>query len=163
VFVPASLLVTGLGGCETAKRFAPPGFVKYEDLEKGIPPDATIQARIDARAVNEQAEFPNLAGAPTEPPQGIGRRNREAYLDGLARQRDQMQAALAKDEAFLKSEFNLETDGTVELTDADLPEKSARLNRILEEDRAAIEEERARPLPAPEDTSAAPSPEEPLD
>jgi len=74
-----------------------------------------------------------------------------------------MQAALAKDEAFLKSEFNLETDGTVELTDADLPEKSARLNRILEEDRAAIEEERARPLPAPEDTSAAPSPEEPLD
>ncbi len=55
-------------GCETAKRLAPPGFIKYEDIAGDEPVNPAIKARIDERRREGDGAFPVLSEQNREKP-----------------------------------------------------------------------------------------------
>jgi len=166
-----SLLVCGalgsLQACETAKRFAPPGFIKYEDLEKDIPANPQITERIENRAKAQKAKYPNLSDSPNAIPEGIPELDRSDYIAFLTRQRDQNNTLSENDKASIMAEFSVDANGDVitptsDEEDRDLALRAKTLQEILAQDRAVIAEELAHPLPEPEDISPAPKPIEPF-
>lgn len=87
----------GINGCETAKRLAPPGFIKYEDIAQGQPTNPAIKAQIDALAADDESEFPILSDAPgakVTPPADAGTVD---DLDRLTALRDALNAEVADD------------------------------------------------------------------
>lgn len=127
------LAVIAASGCAGGlKRFAPPGFVKYEDRAKGQPVSPEIAARIEAQA-EKGGGFPNLSEQPAAAPAAIAAPEREALGQDLETvganlkkaieadraaaavertapiepQRDALDAALAKDDAAARSERGL--------------------------------------------------------
>ena len=107
-----------LGGCETVKRLAPPGFVKYEDLAKDTPPNPTIEAKIDDREFGEDSRFPNLSNAPNSPPSAIDPQTREATTENLIAERERLQNALSADRKAAEAEARAEADALDEARDA---------------------------------------------
>lgn len=162
-------------GCETAKRLAPPGFVKYEDKEKGIPPNPAIQKRIDERTGNSNSEtgsdgaqqrYPDLTQAPTQTPQGMTPEQRTVEMDTLLQARDESDASIAAARTQMENEFGLSTLGDIRPNTENNPnlvEEFAReLDEALATDKSAIEAEAKDPLPEPLETPEAPAPEEPF-
>ncbi len=137
----ASLLIVAAfaaAGCSGGlKRFAPPGFVKYEDRAKGIPVSPEIAARIDAQS-EVGGGFPKLSEQPAAAPAAIAPQERTALGDGLDAQRNELLQAVEADRATAASER----------IDAIEPQRDA-LGESLREDDAAARAERGLPPPPP--------------
>ncbi len=155
-----------ISACETAKRFAPPGFIKYEDLEKGIPVNPAIQQRITEISPDEDAKYPNLSDTPQIVPVGLPTEERADAEDWLLATRDLVQGDIAKAREQVEIEFGLDTEGNPDLIrtgDAEnLPNSVFDLQSGLEKVRADAQKEANQPLPDPIDTTQAPNPEEPV-
>ncbi len=166
VFRPfvCSLLVFGVTGCETAKRLAPPGFIKYEDLEKGIPIDPDIQARIEAIPQEREVKYPNLSQGPQETPEGLAKPDRDFETERLIGLRDQNQNAIDRTRNEAKGEFGIDENGRpVGNQDAALAENIENLKKSIAKDRRDLEEERKEPFPEPIDVTGAPEQKDPFD
>jgi hypothetical protein len=133
--VVAALAVAGCSG--GLKRFAPPGFVKYEDRAKGIPVSAEIAARIGAQS-DAEGGFPKLSEQPAAAPAAIAPQERTALGDGLEAQRSELLKAVEADRA----------SAAAERLDAIEPRRDA-LSEALREDDAAARAERGLPPPPP--------------
>ena len=155
-----------LSACETAKRFAPPGFVKYEDLEKGIPVDPAIQARIEEAPKVEKPRYPVLSELPQEKPKPTARALQVNQETSLLAQHDRISRDIAAARSQAENEFGLDTEGTAdELRPGEASELSLAgqaLGDEIKENLSVVDEETKDPLPEPIDTSAAPVPEEPF-
>lgn len=183
VVILGLLGAAGVSSCETAKRFAPPGFVKYEDLEKGIPVNPSIQKRIDETKVAGDAGYPDLSDTPQDVPTGIAKEVREELGTRLETIRDLVQSDIASARAQAGAEFGLDiqpveiepngpepseaqkADATI-LQNDDAQSLSAAIEELeakLEEARASVSQERQKPLPQPLDITGAPEQEDPLD
>ncbi len=130
----AALVVAGCSG--GLKRFAPPGFVKYEDRAKGIPVSPEIAARIDAQS-DAGGGFPKLSEQPAAAPSGIAAEERSALGDGLDAQRAELLQAVEGDRA----------KAAAERVSSIEPQRDA-LDEALRVDDAAARAERGLP-PAP--------------
>jgi hypothetical protein len=102
VFLLAALAAAGCSG--GLKRFAPPGFVKYEDLAQGQPVAPSIAARIDASRSAEAGDFPDLSAQPSEAPAGIAAPERVALGDELEAARVALIEAVERDRAVASAE-----------------------------------------------------------
>jgi predicted lipoprotein len=91
----AVLVATGCAG--GLKRLAPPGIVKYEDLEKDTPVNPVIAARVEEYKDKEAGGFPKLAEQPQEPPVGIAPPERIAMEEGLIALRTELTASIEAD------------------------------------------------------------------
>jgi len=153
------ILVSSLGACETAKRFAPPGFIKYEDLAKDIPVDPAIQARIDSVAVNKEADYPDLSQTPSEIPKGETKRVRELTVKNLIAVREVIDTDIARARSLAEAEFELETKGERDITQigqASVLPDTEQIIEDIEKTRKEAQEEAAKSLPAPLDLKEAP-------
>lgn len=130
----AALAVAGCSG--GLARFAPPGFVKYEDRAKGIPVSPEIAARIDAQS-ETGARFPKLSEQPAVKPAAVAPQERAALGDGLDAQRTELLQSIEADRAAAGAER----------LDAIEPQRDA-LDEALRNDDAAARAERGLP-PAP--------------
>lgn len=141
IFAFAVLAATGCSG--GLKRFAPPGIVKYEELEKGQPPNPEIVARIKAHKEETDGGFPNLSEQPTALPEGIAKPERDAMTAALVAERDALNAAVAEDRAIAVSEREEAiTDERDTLNDAvQLDDASARRERGLPPKPADVDED----------------------
>ena len=125
-------------GCSGGlKRFAPPGFVKYEDRAKGQPVAPAIAARIESAQATSDGPFPNLSEQPAATPAGIAAPERAALADELAEERATLLQAV-------------ENDRAAAATEREEPIESQRdaLGEALRNDDAAARKERGLP-PAP--------------
>ena len=102
------LAVFAMGGCSTLERLAPPGFVKYEDLEKDTPPNPEIQARIEARKQSGERSFPNLSDTPSTTPEGMTAAELEAERARLLAEREALNEGAAADREAAEAERLLE-------------------------------------------------------
>jgi hypothetical protein len=136
----ASLVVIAVlaaAGCAGGlERFAPPGFVKYEDRAKGLPVSPAIADRIEAQSGTD-AGFPNLSEQPIAAPAGIAAPERVALGNELDAARDALLQAVEADKAA----------AAAERADSIEPARDA-LDEALLNDNAAARAERAPP-PAP--------------
>lgn len=135
LLIVAALAVAGCSG--GLKRFAPPGFVKYEDRAKGIPVSPEIAARIDAQS-GAVGGFPNLSEQPAAAPAAIAPQERAALGDALDAQRTELLQAVEADRA----------TAAAERVDAIEPRRDA-LDEALRQDDAAARAERGLPPPPP--------------
>jgi len=103
------LSLLAAGGCSTLERIAPPGFVKYEDLEKDTPPNPEIQARVEARKMSGERSFPNLSQTPSANPAAPAAAELEAERTRLLAERDALNANAAEDREAAEIERLLET------------------------------------------------------
>ena len=71
--------------CTNAKRFLPPGFVKYEDLAKDQPVSEELREDIEAQETRKGRKFPRLSAqpdaAPSDVPDAVVRAGRSAELE----------------------------------------------------------------------------------
>lgn len=165
-------LSAGTSGCETAKRLAPPGIYKYEDLAKGIPTNATIQQRIDEREALGKADseaapkFPVLSQSPSEIPAGLDSDIKAAETFSLLQARDETQTAIAQSRAAVAQEFGVDSDGNVLPRTKDDDDTLRQMIRELEDgvarDQADLVIENQEELPEPLETPEAPAPKEPF-
>ena len=93
----SAMAVMSLSGCETAKRLAPPGFVKYEDIAQDKPINPEIAQRIAERKSGDEARFPVLSRTPQVRPARSPAIEREISRDTLIEARDAANANAAKD------------------------------------------------------------------
>ncbi len=136
----AALMATGCSG--GLARLAPPGLVKYEDLEQGTPPNPAIAERIAAQDDAPGGGFPVLADQPSALPEGIAKPERDAMLAELTAKRDALSVLVTEDRALADGE-----------RDAALESARDDLGAAIEIDDAAARRERGlspRPRPAPE-------------
>lgn len=83
-------------GCANLARFAPPGFVKYEDLAGDAPPNPAIEARIAEVKKEQKGDgFPNLSKAPSKTPDAMPAAEREAAMEELRSARERVDADVA--------------------------------------------------------------------
>lgn len=133
------LMVLALAGCSGGlKRFAPPGFVKYEDRAKGQPVAPAIAARIEAAEGERTGGFPDLSAQPNAAPAGIAGPERMALGDELEAARIDLIEAVEGDRAAAASER----------TAAIEPQRDALEEALLKDD-AAARKERGLPPPPP--------------
>lgn len=135
ILVLAAVASTGCSG--GLKRFAPPGFVKYEDRAKGQPVAAPIAARIEEAEATADGDFPNLSEQPAAAPSGIAAPERTALGDELDAARKDLLDAVEADRA----------SASAERTESIEPKREA-LGEALQKDDAAARKERGLP-PAP--------------
>ncbi len=135
ILVLAAIALTGCSG--GLKRFAPPGFVKYEDRAKGQPVAAPIADRIKEAQAASGGEFPNLSEQPSTAPPGIAAPERTALGEELEAARSDLLDAVEADRAAAAKE----REESIE------PQRKA-LDEALQEDDAAARKERGLP-PAP--------------
>lgn len=133
--VLAAIAASGCAG--GLKRFAPPGFVKYEDRAKGQPISPEIAARIEAQAETTKG-FPNLSEQPAAAPTGIAAPEREALGRDLEAAGADLQKAIEADRAAAAAERT----APIEL-------QRAALDAALAKDDAAARAERGLSPPAP--------------
>ncbi len=147
-----------IGGCETAKRFAPPGFVKYEDIAQGIPVDPAIQKRIDENIVDEDAKYPVLSETPREIPEAESKRVRDLTTRNLLAVREVVNQDIAAARTQAEAELDVDTVGGASLggETRKLAQDAQAFGQAVEDEREKAREEAAIPLPEPLDTSAAP-------
>lgn len=126
-------------GCSGLKRLAPPGILKYEDLERGQPPNPVIQERIATRRASVDQRFPNLSEQPSKRPEEMTEAERQATSAALAGARDALAEAVAQDRAASDSERS-----------ATLDEAAAALAVEVEREGEAARRERSRPMPRPQ-------------
>ncbi len=162
--VCTGLIVFGATGCETAKRLVPPGFVKYEDIAKDIPPNPVITQRIRELGIDGKSagadpkpKYPKLSEQPAAAPAGLDASQREAEIARLLQVRDQANAAII---AVRSADAALENAPVME--EQELQARAAALQAEIAELREELAAEQAQSLPAPLDTSKAPPPDEPL-
>ncbi len=91
------VLAISLAGCANAKRFLPPGFVKYEDLAKDTPVNPQIEAAIEKQVTDTDGEFPRFRDQPDRPPENLSKAQREAAAQELLAARDALDDNLDKD------------------------------------------------------------------
>lgn len=133
-YILAAVAIAAPACSDGLKRFAPPGIVKYEELEKGEPPNPAIVQRINAHEEAPGGGFPNLAEQPSTLPEGIAGPERAAMEASLIAERDALNVAIAAERAAAASERErpLET------------ERDA-LSEALAKDDAAARRERGLP------------------
>lgn len=132
------LAAVALAGCSGGlKRFAPPGFVKYEDRAKGQPVAPSIAQRIEDAQATTDGAFPALSEQPSATPAGIAAPERAALADDLDAARADLLDAVQSDRAA----------AAIERTHSIEPERAA-LDEALRKDDAAARQERGLP-PAP--------------
>lgn len=136
VLLIAAVAASGCSG--GLKRFAPPGFVKYEDLAQGKPVAPSIATRIETAQAVEAGAFPDLSGQPGQTPAGIAAPERAALGDELDDARMNLVDAVDKDRA----------DAAAERIQSIEPQRDA-LDEALKIDDAAARKERGLPPPAP--------------
>lgn len=85
--------------CETAKRLAPPGFFKYEEIAGDAPPNLEIEARKAARAAEGDGAFPVISDAPRDKPQPPPQAEQDAMARDLIAARDKLAEDVAADRA----------------------------------------------------------------
>ncbi len=133
----AILAAIAASGCAGGlKRFAPPGFVKYEDRAKGQPVSPEIAARIEAQA-ETGGGFPNLSEQPAAVPAAIAAPEREALGRDLEAAGANLQQAIEADRAAAAAERT-----------APIEPQRAALDTALAKDDAAARAERGLPPPA---------------
>ena len=134
-----AVIILAAAGCTKMEllRFAPPGVIKYEDLAGDQPVNPAIEARIENRKANADADtkFPVLSRTPGEDDRPTLRpaAERTAQLEELVSKRDQLQNAADLDRAAAEADKS-----EVEL----LPEQRDALKEQTESDAALIERER---------------------
>ncbi|MEM9706383.1 MAG: hypothetical protein AAF850_09950 [Pseudomonadota bacterium] len=84
--------------CETAKKLAPPGFIRYENIAGDTPVNPQIAEQIAQRDENKDSKFPTLAEAPSEKPIGDDLETRAAEIERLLTIRALIEAAAAQDQ-----------------------------------------------------------------
>lgn len=133
------LAAVASAGCSGGlKRFAPPGFVKYEDRAKGQPVAPAIAARIEESQATSDGAFPNLSAQPAAAPPGIAAPERAALGDDLDAARENLLQAVEADRAAAASER----------ADPIEPQREA-LDEALRADDAAARKERGLPPATP--------------
>lgn len=130
----AALAAAGCSG--GLKRFAPPGFVKYEDRAKGIPVSPAISARVEAQS-RTSGGFPKLSEQPSAAPSGLAAPERAALSDELEAERAALLSSIEADR----------NAAAAERTESIEPQRDA-LGEALSKDDAAARAERGLP-PAP--------------
>jgi hypothetical protein len=102
----AALMIVSiaLSGCAGLKRLAPPGVIKYENLEGDQPPSPLIKERIAARRDAGTGSFPNIGATPSKKPAGVPKKVREQQTADLIAARDALNAAVAADRTSAASE-----------------------------------------------------------
>lgn len=135
ILVIAAMASAGCSG--GLKRFAPPGFVKYEDRAKGQPVAPEIAAHIEEAKASSEGGFPNLSEQPAAAPAGIAEPERTALGDELGAARAALLEAVEADRAAAAAERTHSLE----------PQRDA-LDEALREDGAAARKERGLP-PAP--------------
>lgn len=134
------IAVVAAAGCSGGlKRFAPPGFVKYEDRAKGQPVSPEIAARIKTQAAGGGG-FPDLSEQPSASPAGIAAPERDALGRELAAAGASLAASVEADRAAAAAE----RQGSLE------PQRDA-LEAEIRKDDAAARKERGLPPTPPSD------------
>lgn len=138
----ASLVIIAafaVAGCSGGlKRFAPPGFVKYEDRAKGLPVAPAIAARIEAQA-DAGGGFPKLSDQPAAAPAGFAAPERKALGDELDAARADLLEAIGADRAA----------AGIERIEPIEPQRDALDEALRQDDAAARAERGLPPAPAP--------------
>ncbi len=142
----AAIITLAASGCTQLElaRFAPPGFIKYEDLSGDQPPNPAIQQRKEDRKIDADAEYPVLSQTPGEGdrPKILPAQELSARMDELTASREELQSAVDADREAAESEKS---------AGALLPEQRDALKEQMDLDAAAIRQERndLKPLEAP--------------
>lgn len=133
------LAAVALAGCSSGlKRFAPPGFVKYEDRAKGQPVAQSIADRVKEAQASTDGAFPDLSEQPSATPAGIAAPERAALGDDLDAARVGLLEAIETD----RTAASAERARSIE------PDRAA-LDEALRDDDAAARKERGLPPPPP--------------
>ena len=133
------MFVQGCSG-STARRFAPPGIFKYEEIASDKPPNPVIEERVrEHRRENRGAAFPIIARTPSsgDPPPEPPVEMRNAAAEALIAARDDLAVVVAGDRAAV--------DAGREQRDA-IVESVETLADQLDQDAAAAEAERQNSL-----------------
>jgi hypothetical protein len=126
-------------GCSGGlKRFAPPGFVKYEDRAKGQPVAPAIAARIEEAQAVTGGKFPKLSEQPAAAPAAIAAPERDVLSADLEAARETLLQEVEVDRAAAAGERARSLD----------VEREA-LKEELRQDDAAARRERGLPPPPP--------------
>ena len=136
ILILAAIAAAGCSG--GLKRFAPPGFVKYEDRAKGQPVAPAIAARIDAAQAESDGAFPDLSAQPSAAPAGIAAPELAALGDELEAVREALSVAVEADRAAAAAERTQPIE----------PQREA-LDEALRKDDAAARKERGLPPAQP--------------
>ena len=102
--VSTAVALIAIGGCANAKRFLPPGFVKYEDLAKDQPVSTEIQEAVETYATAEDARYPRLREQPSATPNKPSQKNLAAETERLLRAREELSAQIDNDRKLADAE-----------------------------------------------------------
>ncbi|MEO0399470.1 MAG: hypothetical protein AAF224_08640 [Pseudomonadota bacterium] len=91
-------------GCGGAKRFLPPGFVKYEDLAKDQPVHPDIEKAIEENRRQAAKRFPKVSDQPSDVPKADDDAVRTRRSQSLTEKRDALNAAIDADRRAAKAE-----------------------------------------------------------
>ncbi|MEM6414811.1 MAG: hypothetical protein AAF720_09165 [Pseudomonadota bacterium] len=101
------LLVLGtlvVAGCSGAKRFLPPGFVKFEDIAKDQPVHPDLEKAIAEAEEKKTENFPLFRDQPNEPPERDGANIVARHLIDIAGKRDTLQELIKSDRTAASAE-----------------------------------------------------------
>ena len=107
-YLTLALIALLTGGCETARRLAPPGFFKYEDIAGDAPANPEIQARVEARKAEAPEKFPVLSTQPDKSPEGLDGVERAILQSNLKERRSAVADDIEQDKERAKRERALE-------------------------------------------------------
>ena len=132
------------GGCTTMRRLAPPGFVKYEDLAKGRPPNPDMVDRIKESQSKSATRFPSLSEQPATQPVPPSAADQAVLLASLKEAGGLLNDEIAADRAAAAAEkalgFAVGPDGAA----LDAAAVAAALATQIEADRAAAAADKAQ-------------------
>ena len=102
----AALLIPILG-CSSGdlKRFAPPGFVKIEELAGDQPANPIVQERVNERLSKAPRNFPRVKDSPSEGPVGLSSEEQSSLLTSLEYSRDALNEEIEREKESAKSEI----------------------------------------------------------
>ncbi|MFQ5562865.1 MAG: hypothetical protein ACE5FO_04785 [Parvularculaceae bacterium] len=152
--IAAAATVAAVSGCSSLKRFAPPGFVKYEDRAGDQPMSPIIKERIKTRKKSGEMRFPKLSETPSKAPEPAPAGAREADLEALVKAGETLNARVAADRAAShhEREEGVTLPGEEDAGARPLDETRDALSAAVEESTSAARRERAEPMPAPDDS-----------
>lgn len=93
-----------LVGCGNAKRFLPPGFVKFEDIAKDQPVHPDLEQVIDDAENTKTKRFPRFGDQPSEAPEGLTEFERTLRFSVIESKRDGLKEDVKKDREAAESE-----------------------------------------------------------
>ncbi len=137
-----------LPACSSLKRFAPPGFVKYEDRGSDQPVNPVIKERVATQRARDDARFPDLSKEPSkrpdQPSSEVRTAESQALIDAGALLDSEIEQARAA--ARLDQERGVLLPGDPEAGERSLDETSSALSQAVETSSEAARLERAEPL-----------------